>query len=375
MAWLETIFKVVGAIKQVFDWLFGDDGVTEEELKQALAEAVDEIATRTFLIASILTERHEYQLARDKVEVLAHHLQEYSNNPEEWRLYFSTDAAIKAWNSCNNSLDLIDNGGTRGIGLLGHPMFLMAAGLRLSVLQEWVRFYTDNGPSDKVEGARVNLRNALQEGIDIALGMEDEWIDWTELRFSPLSKRVKDFWIPQPTSPSYGGGMGMSGSGGGMGMGGPGYFEQVLERIEFKWVYKFNNEEQVASKLTWRPGDNLDRIQQGALYALAVWQLHREQERERVREAFVNPSKQVRTIWAGELFALGPKIGEMAEAYATFEQARDAAGRVQTLLAESFWKTHPEIRADYVEPKPAAKPSLITIRNLAHKPNRRIEPK
>jgi hypothetical protein len=327
MAWVPVALGLAGSIFEGLASLFGGGGITKEELEEALDNAIDEIANRTFLIMAKLFEEQQLEQALDNIENLQMHLQDYQNTPTEGLLLLADQASVTAWNSVNNNVNLIDKAGVVGSGLLGHPWFLIAASLRFMVLEEWIRFYAEQGNEDLVEGARQNLRNALRAGIDTALEMEGEWIDWTSRRFSSLTMRRKVL----------------------------SYDPYIMS---YRWFYWFNNERIRAYRLVWQSGQGVEKIIQAGEAAQAALLDHYDREMQSVRDGFVNPSKSVRAEWTRALARAETREAERA--YASIDDAMDAALHTYELLPESFRNLHPEERAYRAESVNG--PSLIAKR-------------
>jgi hypothetical protein len=355
MFWITTALSLAGSIFEGIQWLFGDDGITLEDLTRALNEAVDEIANRTYLIVSTQFEYHELQEARDKIETAQHLLQAYHNMPDKDRLHDAEVAAVEAYSSLNNDVDLIagspapDYPTIRGKGLLGHPWFLIAANLIFMVYDEWIRIYDEEGQVELEKGARRMLRQTLEEAILTAEQMQFEWITWTQRRFTPLELRVKESLIWS-------------------------YDHGILLpklRIRYRWIYWFNGEKKIAAEVIWETGDDTDKIQQGAISANNVWLEHLEYETEKVKDAFVNPSREVVREWHHSLWILGLVPEGFEKAYVSIENANDTAYGTQYIMADSFRKTHPEIIVDREEPVSESKPSLLA--KIARKSTNGVE--
>lgn len=324
----------LGIAKLAFEGLgalFGGGGITREEL----TEALDDVVARLKAIVAILFEESQWQEAHNLLEIALDDVEHYHDNSLDPVLTALEGSSQDAYFYSNNNVDLIDDslvgrdlGPFIGKGLLGHPLFMVAAGIRHMAIQERMRFYADQEESSAAEGERQTLIRTLRQSIDSARDMQAEWLAWTERRFGPLKLRIR--------SPEFG-------------------------VVKFRWLYWFAGHKHIAKDIYCHVfEDDSAKIIEGATQAVANRLDRIGLEIDKVRVEVVDPSEQVVLEWERFLLSLlGPKKSEVARASMRIEEAIKSAYRTYELPTEAFFSAHPEQGAERTKIVSEARPSLI----------------
>jgi hypothetical protein len=147
------------------------DEFTGNELQEAFDDAIEEIRLSTRRII----EESKHEELQAILAGLVNSLREYKVAPTIMQLELITHDCRVFLLDQLKTLDLYDPDGR---GLMGHPDFLLAAGLYMAILQERVVAID--------EANKQNLVNFLSESIDHAEHMHGGWQEWNEKRFGSV---------------------------------------------------------------------------------------------------------------------------------------------------------------------------------------------
>jgi len=158
--------------EKVITAIFGQfwDVISGNELQEALEDAIEKININT---KRAIDDSRKRELEAN-VEAAFRQLSEYRNVKTDMSLEFiSRD--VNRLVSQLKTLDLFDPDGP---GLLGHPIFMVAANLKMAIHQEREKKFWN--------AELKNESNFLLEAINHAYDMHAGWVFWNRARFTPV---------------------------------------------------------------------------------------------------------------------------------------------------------------------------------------------
>lgn len=255
MAWIEVaLFLGLKAFDEIFGG--GSGGISDAQLKAALSDAVHEITTDTRV--AILEDRLNQLRARmDSVQTTLRH---YAHNPADTSLI--NDATWESLSICSELRLLQHPEFPALVGLPGHPLFMIAAGLRIQVLKKRIEIYGD--------AEKAPLKDHLNLSIEHAEVMHVAWDVFNAALFQgPFPEFQGLFPINDPNS-----------------------FPTI--RIQFAYKYK-DSIVKTGPIIKYEPWEPI--YQEAEQAAHAAMNADMDRKWQDLRSKIVQPSEEVVTVW------------------------------------------------------------------------------